>query len=140
MEVVSINNYAGFSRRFWAFVIDRICIWFILYVIWGYSRDFHMYNVKSLFSLDTLWLELMMMAYFVICETSSWQGTLGKHLLGMKVVTEKYQKLTVADAILRYLSKYLSTFVFLLGYIWIMFDPKKQGWHDKLAGTYVILS
>jgi uncharacterized RDD family membrane protein YckC len=27
-----------------------------------------------------------------------------------------------------------------LGLIWVAFDPKKQGWHDKLAGTVVIRS
>ncbi|MBI5649101.1 MAG: RDD family protein [Chloroflexi bacterium] len=31
-----------------------------------------------------------------------------------------------------------SGFVFALGFIWILFDTDKQGWHDKIAGTYVV--
>jgi uncharacterized RDD family membrane protein YckC len=40
----------------------------------------------------------------------------------------------------RYLSYYLSSIVLLLGFIWVGFDPRKQGWHDKLAGTLVVRS
>ena len=140
MEVISLNAYAGFTKRFLAFLIDRICIGLLLYMLLGERVHFHMYHFRSLFNMSTLWIEVLMMAYFVVCETSSWQGTLGKRALGLKVMTERYDRLTVGDAIIRYLSKYLSTFIFLLGYIWIIFDPKKQGWHDKLASTYVIES
>lgn len=40
--------------------------------------------------------------------------------------------------LLRYVGYYLSTLPFLLGLIWVAFDPRKQGWHDKLAGTVVV--
>ncbi len=83
-------------------------------------------------------IDVLIYIYFVVCETSSWQGTLGKHLLGMRVVTERYHTLTPAQAMWRFTWKYLSAFVFFLGFLWVIFDPKKQGWHDKLAGTYVI--
>ncbi|MEK6734314.1 MAG: RDD family protein [Pseudomonadota bacterium] len=39
---------------------------------------------------------------------------------------------------MRVFSCILSALPFFLGYLWIVFDPKKQGWHDKLAGTLVI--
>ena len=32
----------------------------------------------------------------------------------------------------------ISGLIFSLGFIWVAFDGKRQGWHDKLAGTYVI--
>jgi len=38
----------------------------------------------------------------------------------------------------RYLGYYVSTIPFCLGLIWVAFDPRKQGWHDKLAGTVVV--
>jgi uncharacterized RDD family membrane protein YckC len=40
--------------------------------------------------------------------------------------------------LIRYLGYYLSTLPLLLGLVWVAFDPRKQGWHDKLAGTVVV--
>ena len=38
----------------------------------------------------------------------------------------------------RYLGYFVSTMPFCLGLIWVAFDPRKQGWHDKMANTVVI--
>jgi uncharacterized RDD family membrane protein YckC len=38
----------------------------------------------------------------------------------------------------RYFAYILSMLPLLLGYLWAAWDPKKQTWHDKLAGTYVV--
>ncbi len=38
----------------------------------------------------------------------------------------------------RYLGYFASTIPLCLGFLWIAFDKRKQGWHDKLAGTVVI--
>jgi uncharacterized RDD family membrane protein YckC len=40
--------------------------------------------------------------------------------------------------VLRYVGYYISTLPLLLGLVWVAFDPRKQGWHDKLAGTVVV--
>ena len=149
MEILSINKPAGFTRRFIAFIIDRFILWVVLSLIVSYilgvSNSFQnfdynidMYNWGNLFSRQFLVTELLLMAYFVVSETSSWQATIGKRMMGMKVVTTNYQKLEIKDAILRYLSKYLSMAVMGLGFIWIIFDDKKQGWHDKIANTFII--
>lgn len=138
MEVVSYNSYAGFFRRFLAFFIDYICVRVILLELIGISSDIDMFEFSNLIGVKSLIVELITMAYFVVCESSSWQGTLGKRLFGLKVVTENYTRLTTGDALLRYLCKYLSSLALGLGYIWIIFDDKKQGWHDKLARTFVI--
>ncbi|UEC43346.1 MAG: RDD family protein [Methanothrix sp.] len=39
---------------------------------------------------------------------------------------------------LRWIGMIVSAVVILLGYVWILIDKKKQGWHDKIAGTYVV--
>jgi uncharacterized RDD family membrane protein YckC len=139
MEVVSYISYAGFVRRLIAFLLDRIVLRVLLLTLLGYSlfMDLTSLNMLAL-GRDFALVELILMGYFVICESSSWQGTLGKRALGMKVVSESYQRISAADAIIRYLSKYLSFMFLCLGYIWIIFDSHKQGWHDKIARTYVI--
>lgn len=47
-------------------------------------------------------------------------------------------KPTSRQLVLRYLGYYVSTLPFLLGLLWVAFDARKQGWHDKLAGTVVV--
>jgi uncharacterized RDD family membrane protein YckC len=46
----------------------------------------------------------------------------------------------VVLALLRYVGLIISFAVLLLGVIWVAFDGRKQGWHDKLAGTVVVRS
>jgi uncharacterized RDD family membrane protein YckC len=46
--------------------------------------------------------------------------------------------LTVGQSIGRYLAYFVAMLPMFLGIIWVAFDPRKQGWHDKLAGTVVI--
>ena len=48
--------------------------------------------------------------------------------------------LSLGQSIGRYLGYYVSTIPLLMGLIWVAFDRRKQGWHDKLAGTVVIRS
>jgi uncharacterized RDD family membrane protein YckC len=47
-------------------------------------------------------------------------------------------RLTTGQSIGRYLGYYVSIFSLGLGFAWVAVDPRKQGWHDKLAGTVVI--
>ncbi len=64
--------------------------------------------------------------------------TPGKRIMGIRVVKVNGQPLEAADAIVRYIGYYINSFVFMLGWIWAMFDSDRQGWHDKLAGTVVV--
>ena len=64
--------------------------------------------------------------------------TVGHKILGVRVIRTDGAPLTMGNAILRYLGELLSAFVLLIGFIWVAFDANKQGWHDKIAGTYVI--
>jgi uncharacterized RDD family membrane protein YckC len=64
--------------------------------------------------------------------------TPGKRMMGIRVVKVNGEPLQAADVIVRYVGYFINTFVFMLGWIWAAFDSKSQGWHDKLAGTYVV--
>jgi len=67
------------------------------------------------------------------------QATPGKMAISARVVDAKTGgRLTVGQSIGRYLGYFVSTIPFGLGLLWVAFDPKKQGWHDKLAGTVVV--
>lgn len=65
--------------------------------------------------------------------------TLGKMAVGTKVVNEDGIAPSLLTAFMReVIGKFISAIVLYLGFIWIIFDPKFQGWHDKIASTYVI--
>ena len=58
----------------------------------------------------------------------------------MRIVdARRYSRPSAAKLVGRYFSYYLSLIPFGLGFLWIAFDARKQGWHDKLAWTAVIL-
>lgn len=66
-------------------------------------------------------------------------GTPGKLLLGMKIVdAQTGQPPTMKQDIKRYLGYFLSMIGGMLGFISVVWDKRKQGWHDKLAGTVVV--
>ena len=65
--------------------------------------------------------------------------TPGKRLLGMRVVKEDGKDATFFTMLIReWIGKAISGMIFLLGFLWILFDQGNQGWHDKLMSTYVI--
>ncbi len=64
--------------------------------------------------------------------------TPGKRIMGIRVIKVNGEPLQAADVIVRYIGYYINSIVFMLGWIWAFFDKDNQGWHDKLAGTYVV--
>ena len=78
-------------------------------------------------------------ALYSILLWTYWNGqTLGKKAMGIKVVKEDGSPVDIVTAIIRYVGYLVSAFVFGLGYLWVIWDPKKQGWHDKIAKTVVV--
>ena len=77
-------------------------------------------------------------AYQVYFWTTTGQ-TPGKMVMGLKVVSaETGELLDVGGAALRYVGCIVSGIPFYLGYFWVLWDPKHEGWHDKIAKTKVI--
>jgi uncharacterized RDD family membrane protein YckC len=83
---------------------------------------------------------LAVVAYFVYFWTQRDGQTIMNKALGIKVVKTDGSPITVGTAIVRYVGYIVDSIIFGLpiGYIWAAFDPNKQAWHDKIAGTYVI--
>ena len=67
-------------------------------------------------------------------------GTPGKLILGCHVVDAKtHQHIKPLQAVIRYISYFVSVIPLCLGFFWILWDKKKQGFHDKIAGTVVVV-
>ncbi|MHA7129845.1 RDD family protein [Algoriphagus namhaensis] len=81
---------------------------------------------------------LIWVLYCIIMESSPRQGTFGKSAMGIKVVDSQGNRLSLAKSALRNISKILSLVIVFLGFVWILFDKKRQGWHDKIQNTFVV--
>ena len=81
---------------------------------------------------------LIGIAYQWFFLTQNHGQTIGKLMLGIRVVKTNGEPLSAMDAILRYLGYYLNSAILMLGWLWATWDDDRQGWHDKLAGTVVV--
>ncbi len=135
-------EYVGFWARVGASIIDTVLMAIILVPIariFGIGMD-----LESAYLLDSpanIVVNGILPAIAVILFWMYRQATPGKMAIGAKIVDAKtLGKPTTGQMIGRYFAYYLSSIVLLLGFIWVAFDDRKQGWHDKLAGTLVIRS
>ncbi len=78
-------------------------------------------------------------AYFTILEGGAKGQTLGKMALGIRVIDlARGGSIGQGRAFIRYIGRFVSAIVLLLGYFWMLWDKEKQTWHDKLAGSVVV--
>ncbi|HEV2011108.1 MAG TPA: RDD family protein [Candidatus Limnocylindria bacterium] len=82
---------------------------------------------------------LIGLAYYLYFWSSYGHGqTIGNRALSIRVVKTTGSELTLVDAFIRYVGLILSFLCLFIGVIWVAFDANKQGWHDKIASTYVV--
>ena len=138
------TSYAGFWRRFLAFLIDAFILAtvsflfsasFFLTVMSGPDSKALGVTVLSnrIFSFLLHWL------YFTLMESSSKQATLGKMAIGIIVTDYNGQRISLLRANGRYFGKFLSAFIFGIGFIMAGFTRRKQALHDMLAETLVVM-
>ncbi len=78
-------------------------------------------------------------AYYVYLEGGAKGQTVGKMAVGIRVYDlANGGSIGYGRAFIRYIGRYVSAIVILLGYLWMLWDPEKQTWHDKMAGSVVV--
>lgn len=88
--------------------------------------------------LDLSWAGMIISIAYSVYFLSKTGATPGKKAMGVVVVKEDGNPLTVTDALVRSLSTILSGLALSIGYFWALFDKRKQTWHDKIACTLVL--
>lgn len=133
-------EYVGFWPRVGAAIIDAILIMLItLPILIGIYGSEYLYSEDLIMGPADFLVSWVLPAVATILFWLRKQATPGKMAVSARVVdAETGDTLSVAQSIGRYLAYFVSTLPLGLGLIWVAFDPKKQGWHDKLAGTVVI--
>ena len=138
--------YASFWLRFAAYLIDSILLGLIFFplglglgLIMGATGNNQnpelMLGVNGALNMGSLvvtWL------YSSLLESSSWQGTVGKKLVGLRVTDLDGQRISFGKATGRHFGKILSGLICLAGFIMAAFTEKHQALHDQLAGTLVL--
>ncbi|HBD20107.1 MAG TPA: hypothetical protein DC063_08470 [Arenimonas sp.] len=140
---------AGFLRRFAAFLIDSLIVSTVFYGIYlvgfvllalamaGGGEPDESAMVAGVLGFSLLY-PLLSLAYFAGMESSAKQATLGKMVLGIKVVDERGQRLGFGHAAGRWLASALSYLTFYIGFAMAGFTARKQALHDLVASTYVV--
>ena len=135
-------QYVGFWARGIAFLVDSILLSLITlpigwFVYGSVDNDFE----EHLSGSSNLLISVVLPAVLLLVFWTQRQSTPGKMMLGARIVDANTGgEPDTGQWVLRYLGYYVSLFALGLGYLWIAFDPRKQGWHDKIAGTVVVRS
>lgn len=136
-------EYAGFWIRLGASLVDTLLMVLItiplLIIYYGFDTYWQAAQSGEFLGLGEVIISWLFPIVATIWFWLKMQATPGKILFSLKVLDEKTgQPLTLNQSVIRYLGYFASTIVLGLGFIWIAFDGKKQGWHDKMAGTVVV--
>lgn len=134
----------GFGRRLAANLIDMMFVW-VFGLLLGTAVGVAGLLVGMFTPDRPMALNLLIVAsgliFSVVYYIGSWAKTgqtIGKMTIGVKVVGADGNPPSWGAATLRYIGYIVNMIVFSIGFLWIVFDGKRQGWHDKLAGTYVV--
>ena len=137
---MSEQQYAGFWIRVVASIIDTtfLLILLLAMVFALYSAGLISDNPEDL-GVVGIFLNYVIPVVLVLIFWHYKSATPGKIITHMSIVdAETGGKPSFGQFIIRYIAYYLSAIPLLLGFIWVGFDKRKQGWHDKIAKTVVI--
>lgn len=120
---------AGFGTRLLALLVD----WLVLLI----PNIVFVIAIEG--ALGSLLSLIVGIAYYTYFEGGPTGQTLGKRALGIRVIDFRGGgPIGYARGFLRYIGRFVSSIVFLLGYFWMLWDKEKQTWHDKIATTVVV--
>jgi len=149
--------YAGFWIRVWASIIDSVLILVVLFPLlsmipgaaYSWAGSSSLVDAYGQVNYDAFALTLpgplhvllfwILPAVVVVVFWIARAATPGKMAIGARIVDARTGvAASSAQLIGRYFGYFVSTFPFCLGLLWVGMDARKQGWHDKLAGTVVV--
>jgi len=130
-------GYVGFWQRFAAFLID----WLVVFVVYGplvvmaFGSEYFSLEVPRYWDAATG----LVIAVGTLLFWRYQGATPGKIAIAARIVdAETRGSPSTARLVVRLFAYIVSALPLCLGFLWIAFDRRKQGWHDKIAGTVVI--
>lgn len=136
-------EHTGFGLRYGAwmfdFLITLIAMMTFTFIVTAVSKKSVVEANSDLVIVSALTFLLLVLNFVIFAGLSG--QTIGMRILGIRIVRLDGKPFTSRDAIIRHLVGYpLSMAAGFLGFLWMLWDPRQQGWHDKLARTVVVMS
>ncbi len=133
-------EYAGFWQRFGAMFLDSLLIYVIslvlLLIVYG---DIYLDDPTAYWGPASVLISYGLPPCLILSFWINKSTTPAKMAVAAAIVDARTGgRPTTKQFVIRYLAYGLSTLPCFLGYLWIVFDRRKQGWHDKLADTVVV--
>ena len=153
-----LGHYAGFISRLFAFLIDVSIISIVVVLTtWFIDISMDMFQFEPIINLLIFQVPavapfveqisspatagIVIFIFTVLYYVLFWYffgKTVGKALMGLRVAPLKGGRIPLWRAFVRYFSYYVSGACLLIGFLWIIIDDRRMGWHDKFARTCVI--
>jgi uncharacterized RDD family membrane protein YckC len=137
-------EYAGFWIRFLASFVDGLIVGLPLAILFAATNGGLFVTAGTIGPGEQLAQYLarlaITVAYYALQEGGPSGQTLGKRLCNIRVVDAETGQPGVGPgrAAGRNLMSIVSSWALGIGYLWMLWDPKKQTWHDKVARTIVV--
>lgn len=137
------QRYVGFWARVAAAIIDSLLLMVITLplIFLVYGSDYFL-NVSDDAFFKGIWDVLINWILPIVAIFLFWtykQATPGKMIFGAKIVDAKTgEKPRLGQWVIRYIGYFPAILALGLGLMWVGWDKRKQGWHDKMAGTVVV--
>jgi uncharacterized RDD family membrane protein YckC len=133
-------EYVGFWLRLLASIIDNIWLGIVIFVLAAVLVFAGVISVsESDFSPASLLLQFVLPFVLVVALWAKYASTPGKMIFKAKILDAKtFEPVSTPRLILRYIGYFVSVLTLFIGFIWVGIDSRKQGFHDKIAGTVVV--
>lgn len=144
MENEESYSIAGLRLRAVAFSIDIILVGIITYITIepGFyflgGEGIKPEELSRVFFPIFVLLFFLASTYFIFLHYYAGR-TVGKMLLGIRVISADGKQVGLWESFMRWVGYYISAVFLFAGFMWSIFDPDSQAWHDKIAGTYVVI-
>lgn len=150
------GEFAGFASRFVAFAIDLVVIFISAGIIsWVIIAALSLVGINPLAPVDVrasnfnqmvtliskIVLALMPFALWFSYRLFFWTvtgQTIGNRAMGIRVVRMDGERMKLSNSLRRIVMYFFCMLPFFLGFLWILIDDERRGWHDKVANTCVI--
>ena len=129
-----MENTAGRGVRLAAFIVDGVVLGAVLGLL-----DAIGVVERGSGNVPVDIVQVVLSVVYFVALTAAFGQTIGKMALGIKVVDAEGDSPPMTAVLMREtVGKAVSAMVIMVGFIVILFDGKRQGWHDKIAGTFVV--
>jgi uncharacterized RDD family membrane protein YckC len=139
------SDLAGFSTRSISLLIDAVLIFSITALV--LSTGIYIATGESIFDTNYSlnFIAAIFFLFVIVCSSYSvflegYGGkTIGKMIMGITVIGDDGGRIDIVKAFTRRAFSFFSLSLFFIGFLWALFDTNSQTWHDKIAGTLVVI-